>query len=102
MMQFECANFTSALWKSSNNATSMRFPTVRPSDNIGKSLNGQYSRYKDLEQCTKDLVLYFRYFNYPYQVQTLRQFVEFMKSKGYFTADLENYYRGVKTYYTKL
>jgi hypothetical protein len=94
--KFETGNYKSSLFNRANNATGMRIASKRKQVRTGET-NG-YAVYKDLHQCAEDLGLWFDYVNFP-QAKSLREYVEALKQKGYFTAPLEKYYNGVKYYY---
>ncbi len=98
--QFESANFTSNVFKQAANPFGMRVPSLRQSTRCGV-YNG-YSKYPSTEVAVEDFVLYLRYFNYPYQFATLREYVQFLKSKNYFSGNVDGYFNGVNTYFQKL
>lgn len=97
--QFESANFKSDLVRRASNASGMRIASRRPQVRDGESNN--YAVYKDLKQCAEDLQLWLTYTKFPNSVSGVSEYCAEMKRRGYFTADLNTYTKGVAYYYER-
>lgn len=96
---FETGNFTSRIFKQNHNLFGMKLPKLRNTLATGEKF-GHATFNSDFDSI-KDYKLYWVNFSHPEQFESLRSFIERLKSKGYFEADIENYFKGVE-YYHKL
>jgi hypothetical protein len=100
----ETGNFTSSLYKRTNNCFGMRVPKMRPWFGIGSDNN--YSVYSSVWMSVKD---YFAWVDYvgitlpesDLFLSVLENWVYQMKTKNYFEASLNGYVSGVKSAYSK-
>lgn len=102
--KLETANYTSRLFREANNLFGMGVPTVRRSlrSGVWTGIDGgeerQFSAYASTANSVKDLVLYLQSRSYPTTFGSAEQFVNFMRSKGYFESDPQKYLDGIKRY----
>lgn len=96
---FETGNFTSNIFNKNHNLFGMKLPKVRNTTATGERFG--HAIFDSDYDSIKDYRLYWLNFSYPEQFASLREFIERLKSKGYFEADLEHYIKGVE-YYNKL
>jgi hypothetical protein len=94
---FESAQFSSNIYKNTNNPFGMGVPKKRPSKRIGE-YNG-FSKYKDDAQAIQDFKEYLIYFNYPTNFANVGQYVDFLHSKKYFEAPLTTYKIGMSKFF---
>ena len=94
---FESAQFSSNIYKNTNNPFGMGIPKKRPSKRIGE-YNG-FSKYKDDAQAIQDFKEYLIYFNYPTNFANVGQYVDFLHSKKYFEAPLTTYKIGMSKFF---
>jgi hypothetical protein len=94
----ETGTWSSVAYRQGNNLFGMKVPTHRESTRDGEIKVGSniYSAYASRKKSVEDLVLYMEEFSYPFDFETSDELVTFMKSKGYFTADLEAYKKSVR------
>lgn len=98
VFKHETGNFTSSNQMRNNNPAGMKVPQIRPNF-VNKAKSDNYSHYDTIKDSVKDWLAYATYFNYPKDFETPTAFVEFMKSKKYFEADLTEYAGGVNRWY---
>lgn len=91
----ETGNYTSNVLKSANNLFGMKFPRIRTTNAKHEDRSG-YAVYDSRADSVRDLVFYLDAREYPDNFPTARALVSFMKSKGYFEADLSEYIAGVE------
>ena len=89
----ESGNFTSSLFNRANNAFGMNMPSIRPHQYILlKDKYSNYAAYKSVEDSTKDLIDWLKYNNIDFNnVVDSNDYVNKIKSKGYFGANLLSY-----------
>lgn len=92
----ESANYTSDLYKRSNNAFGMKNAYLRPQ--IGfKVFNDPYRHYDSLDESIKDFLLYLNYFNFPTSL-TASEYVSTLKDFGYFESSESDYLKALKSW----
>lgn len=94
----ETGNLTSNLYLEANNLFGMKQPKIRQTKSIGETQasEGQFATFKSPEESVQDLALYFDYFNYPKRFNSLVDYVNFLKKKGYMEAPIHIYYNALK------
>ena len=93
----ETGIFTSPLFLKYNNAFGMKMPVQRHTLATQPTPTG-YATYNSVEDSIKDLVLYFSAKEYPETFETVGEYVDFAKTKGYFEASLASYKKAVTKY----
>lgn len=58
----------------------------------------KWARYETIEDAVNDIVLYMDEFQYKTEYPTLLAFIQAMKSKGYFSESVDDYYKKVKAW----
>jgi hypothetical protein len=102
--QLETANFTSNVYKSSNNLFGMKVPSKRPFLGVigsGASDGGNYAKYSSDVNSVRDYLEWLRYTNFPTRVDSAEHFVRAMKSRGYFTANESEYLKALNSWLKK-
>ncbi len=99
---FETGNWKSEVYKRNHNLFGMRMPEIRRTTAIGDVDQDGYANYASNADSAKDMVFYLRWFDYKYFYVDLYDFVRDMKVKGYFEADFNTYYLGVRTKYMEI
>lgn len=105
MARYESGDYSNTLTKEANNIYSMGFPSQRPAVNIGSfALPGAgidepplFSKYKNYDQATQDLLLWFKYNKFPTNIGSVESFVHALKDKKYFALDAQSYLAGLKS-----
>jgi uncharacterized FlgJ-related protein len=97
----ESANFTSNLYKLTNNCFGMTHPVKRPAVGYeSKHFEGGNSRplqaYRNDTESFVDLMLWMDYTKFPETVANAEQYVSEMKKRGYFTASEASYLKAFK------
>lgn len=93
---FETADWTSDLFKESNNLFGMKQPNKRATTSAGPTKSG-FASFRSIEDSIQDLLLYLDDFNYPKDTTGLLAFIGEMKDNGYFEERFDTYYDGVKS-----
>ncbi len=93
----ETGNFKSRLFKENNNMFGMKNASLRPNKQSGVK-NG-YGYYTNLENNIKDFALYYDYFLYKREYESIESYIKALKEKGYFTAPIAEYTNGAKWFY---
>lgn len=93
----ETGNFTSKIFKENNNLFGMKKPAVRKTYAIGE--NKGHAVFKDITDCIKDFQIYLSNFKYLSNYSSIDNYVQELKRKRYFEADLQEYKNGVKHFY---
>jgi hypothetical protein len=86
--KMETAGWTSSQYRMANNPWGMRPAKERQHSQDGifsTSSNGDFAMYNSLDRAASDIVLYMQARRYPTMATDLLTFIEFMKSKTYFT-----------------
>jgi len=96
----ETGNFKSRLYREQNNMFGMRHPTIRDTKSIG--MLNDYANFADLDDSVRDLVLYWKEFNYPLKYKDVAAYVKQLKSHGYFTAGYVPYFNAVRSHYNRV
>ncbi len=91
----ETANFTSSIFKSNNNLFGMKHAGQRLS--LGEK-NG-YANYSDIQSSVKDYAIYYVGHGYLKRYLSIDIFVQALKNKRYFEAEIEEYLKGVRHFY---
>jgi len=102
--------WTSNVYIKNNNGFGMIQPRVRKTTSLGPGTtqpgsegSNPYARYTNLEDSTKDLVLWLNYNKVPWlNINSADQYIAWIKKKGYFGATYENYLKGVLSWIKKL
>lgn len=97
---FETGNWKSEIYRKNHNLFGMKLPKIRKTTATGENLG--HATYNNNSNSIVDFVHYMRYFDYPVWYNDLYGFILYMKSKGYFEADFNDYYTGVQGRYRKL
>jgi len=100
--QHETAGWTSRVYREGNNL----FGMTRASKNtlaIGALDYGEHQAiYKSIRDSAKDQILYLNVrFHYPREFGSLKDLIDYMKSKGYFGDSVSNYYSAVSRWYAQ-
>jgi hypothetical protein len=100
---FETTGFTSNIFKSNNNVCGMKYDGQALS--TGEK-NG-YADYKTIDDSVQDLVNWYsicrrRIFSLPLYINSLEDYVSFLKNNDYFEADESEYLKGCQVYYDKM
>lgn len=108
VFQHETGNFTSDVFKQAKNVCGMRRATSRPTTATGETFGdiGNYAKYSSYRAAVQDFFLWWQqYFPKMAAIPELygassdnidvSALVTFMKEKGYFEANLEDYLTGV-------
>ncbi len=98
----ETDNWKSQVYKDNHNLFGMRLPVIRNTTAIGDTDGDGYANYLRNSDSVKDIVYYLRYYSYPLHYDDLFEFVMIMKSHGYFEADANKYYEGVRARYQSI
>lgn len=104
---FETGNFKSKLFKDHNNATGIVFTgkTNQKNATKGRPLpeDGRYfyAKFNTLEDWAKDYVRILSMKSKPIEATNVDDFVVRLKANKYFSAPIEEYSKGVKTYLRK-
>lgn len=98
----ETAGWTSRIYREANNLFGMTLASKNTTA-IGR---GPYAEgqalFASIDDSAKDIRLYMeKRFNYPRQFPTLLDQIIYMKSKGYFTDSVDNYYNAVSKWKRK-
>ncbi len=95
----ETANFTSKIFKLNNNLFGMKLPKVRLTTAIGEKYG--HAVFKSLEDSAEDMAFYLAANRMNFiKYKSLDEYIEDLKSRKYFEADLETYKNGCKHFYT--
>lgn len=97
----ETGIFTSPLYLKYNNAFGMTQPVQRQTLSKGITESG-YASYDSVSDSIKDLQLWFEAKQAPETFESVESYVEFLKSKGYFTAPLKTYKNAVVKHLNKV
>ena len=98
LARHETGNFTSAIFRESNNPWGMKVATVRPTTNIGEHRG--HARYRNLSDAVRDMLLYLVNFRTnPGDFPNISSFAYELKNDRYFEDTLENYTRGLLRWY---
>jgi hypothetical protein len=100
----ETANFTSNVYLANNNPMGMKVPSVRKflgTTGTKAPDGGYYAKYINDTQGFQDFLVWLRARKFPTGLQTVEQYVQAMKDKGYFGDSTDNYLRGVKFWMAK-
>jgi flagellum-specific peptidoglycan hydrolase FlgJ len=106
MAAHESGNYTNKLSREYNNIFSMTTPSKRPQISIGNTgvtgeIDNQVNRwqiYDSYSMAIQDLILWLRYNNFPVKVDGPFHFAMLLRSKGYYTASVESYTKGISKY----
>ena len=93
---FETGNWTSKIFIENHNLFGMKFPKIRETTAIGEKYG--HAVYNSVQDSVRDYILYLKYFDYPEQYNSAKEFVNLLKEKGYFESDLQSYIEGVQHY----
>jgi len=102
---FETGNYTSNVFKLSNNCFGMKVPKYRRSSRSGifQASDGQvYSAYSSIEDSALDILYYCKDQNYPMDFQDVSFLVHYMKTKDYFEISESVYLAGVQSMLNRL
>ena len=99
---FETANFSSNIFKSNNNAFGMKYA----GQTIALGEKNGYANYKSVTDSIADLINWYnrhrhRLLSFPLVINSLSDYVKFLKNEHYFEAAESSYLAGV-AYYHKL
>lgn len=97
----ETGNFTSAIFKSNNNAFGMKYAGQSTADGEKKG----YAYYKSVEDSVIDFARWWTkhrsgQVTLPLFIFSLENYVQFLKNQGYYEAPLSEYLKGCKYFYT--
>jgi len=95
----ESANFTSNVYKANNNPFGMKVPSQRKFlGTRGTPANdgGYYARYESDSVAFEDLLLWMRARKFPTNLETVEDYAEALKARGYFGDTLYNYTNALK------
>jgi uncharacterized FlgJ-related protein len=93
----ETSNFSSQVYIENNNLFGLR--RAAPYKTTSKGLKNSYSNYESIEDSIKDFAIYYKEFSYPKVFLSVVSYVEAIKAKRYFEADIKEYTRGVSHFY---
>lgn len=93
----ETANFESHIFKANKNPFGMTMPEKRRT--VAKGKKNGYAYYESYKDSVKDYRLYYLARQYPKEFETVDQFIEAIKRKGYFTAPIAEYKTAVNKFY---
>lgn len=85
----ETADFTSGVYRTNHNMFGMRQPSKRETTSLGAV--GGYASYASDEDSIRDMLLYLDYVGCPKDFATIKEYIQFLKSKSYFTDTFANY-----------
>lgn len=98
----ESANFSSNLYTKYGNPWGMGCVKKRPTTQTGcttEKFEGMSKGiYSNDYSAGEDIVLYMDYFNYPENVESLEEFANLLKQKGYYTTSYSNYLKALKSW----
>jgi hypothetical protein len=97
----ESNNFTSSVYRNNNNPLGMKVPSKRTflgTKGTEAPDGGFYAKYETDTVGFKDLLIWLRYRNFPQNLNSVDEYVNAMKDKGYFGDTVTNYLRGVKRF----
>ena len=69
-------------------------------EQLGSDIDGDFRFYKNDEQSVEDYILWLDYNNFPTTVLDAKDFVDRLKSKGYFEEHSIAYLNGLNAYLT--
>jgi len=95
----ETGNYQSKIFKLNNNLFGMRFPVKR--DTTAKDEKFNYARYATIENSIEDYTLYLEYFNYPKTFDSVADYVDYAKEKGYFSDTKAKYLSALQRWILK-
>ena len=93
----ETANFTSKIYRENNNPFGMKLPKERRTTDKGEQ--NKHAFYDNIPEAIKDFWLYYKAVRLAETWPTVDAYIEAIKAKNYFTADAEQYKRGVNFFY---
>lgn len=101
--KLETANFTSNLYKKTNNAFGMQHPVKRPavgyeSDSFEGGMERHLQAYRNDTQSIQDLLLWMDYTKFPKRVSGAEQYVRELAIRKYFTAKESDYLKGLNSW----
>jgi len=93
----ETGNFTSAIFRESNNFFGMRHPRRRATRSIG--VHREHARFQTLDDSVIDMILYLIHFRTnPGDFANVESYVRELKNDGYFEDTEENYLRAMRAH----
>jgi flagellum-specific peptidoglycan hydrolase FlgJ len=97
----ETGNFQSPVFRFNNNAFGMKRPRIRKTLDLNGSSNDllaipEFAVFKNVEDSARDMLLYFDHFGVSMNFTDPFDYVQTLKSKGYFEDSLQNYFTGVR------
>lgn len=101
--KLESANFTSSIYKRTNNTFGMQHPKKRPavgyeSDVYEGGMTTPVQAYRNDTQSFQDLLLWMDYGRFPRSVASAAEYVAELKKRGYFTSKESDYLKGLNFY----
>jgi len=93
----ETGQYKSNLYLNANNLMGMRCVQKRPTTQIGCTPSG-FGQYENVNQCIRDMELYYNYFNYPSSYINSQAYVRTLKSKNYFSASESGYLSAINSF----
>lgn len=92
----ETGDFKSKIYKQNHNCFGMKLALVRQTTAIGEKYG--HAVYKSVESCVEDFKIYYKGFKYLTVYSSLKAYIEAIKKRGYFEADLTEYYNGCSNF----
>lgn len=103
----ETGNYTSRLFRTSNNLFGMKVPRRRPAPHIAgpspvnaPKSEGEtpYAQYRSVQDSVKDLIMWHKYNRIDWsRINSPEQYAQFLKSKGFYGDTIVNYLKGLRS-----
>lgn len=95
----ESANYTSDVFKRSNNPFGMK--NAKKRKQLGKEVEGDpYRHYANIGEAIRDYILYLKEFKVPTNIGSYESYVRMLKQNGYFSDSIVNYLTGIERFLT--
>jgi len=98
----ETADFTSTIFKTNNNICGMKYAGQQ----FATGEKNGYANYLNIQQSAQDLAQWYnkrrnKLFSLPLTINSIDDYVSFLKNGNYFEDTISNYLRGCKFFYNK-
>jgi hypothetical protein len=99
----ETNGFTSSIFKSNNNVCGMTYAQ----QSLAQDEKNGYAYYNTIDDSVQDFVKWYsrhrnKLFSLPLTINSLEDYVSFLKNQDYFTADESEYLKGCQFFYNQL
>ena len=98
----ETGGFTSPVFFRNNNAFGMKLAEKRPTTAIGDIDKDNYANYDSIEDSIEDLKLWFDFHAISLEFDTVQEYSQTIRSKGYYTAAYNIYTSALKKHFNDI